>query len=46
MSVMVAPKSRWSAGSATFTTVPSMKVMLDATIVAISVHRLLALVAL
>src|SRR3989440_5441258 len=34
----VAPKSRWSAGSATFTTVPSIKARLEPRIVAASTH--------
>lgn len=36
---MVALNARWSCGSATFTTVPSTKTMLEASIVAARIHR-------
>jgi hypothetical protein len=36
--VISVPISRWSTGSATLMTVPSMKVMLDAKMVAASTH--------
>ncbi len=41
-SVIVAWRSAWSAGSATLTTVASMKVRLDPRMVATRVHRLRA----